>query len=117
MCASPLLKKSLERFLEGHVTSYKDCDFVLADQVLEIEKPYLLIADSHEADIKKPFSRSQLMVILERYYKRLRQEPITVGEQRYDLSLQELKREIRKATESYLDEIESLIDTYGQNAP
>ena len=70
-CESPLLQRSLELFLKGHLSSLKQCDVVVSDQRLaETGRPVLLVSSGSDADIVKPFSRSQLMIVLEQALKK-----------------------------------------------
>jgi hypothetical protein len=63
-CESPLLQKTLEIFLDGSLTSYKQCDVLISDRPLKTEKRFILIANDEEASLQKPFTRSQLMALL-----------------------------------------------------
>ncbi len=66
-CASPLLQRSLERFLQGHLSSIKQCDIVVRDNVIDDHHPALLISSyNNRGDLQKPFSRSQLFLALEK---------------------------------------------------
>ena len=68
-CKSPLLQKSLEIFLSKHLSSLKNCDIVVRDvKVLDDERSFY-ISSSAESDLIKPFSKSQLILALERRYK------------------------------------------------
>ncbi len=70
-CKSPLLQKSLEVFLSKHLSSLKNCDIVVRDvRVLDDEKSFF-IASSGECNLIKPFSKSQLILALERRYKEM----------------------------------------------
>lgn len=70
-CESALLQRSLELFLEGHLSSLKQCDVVLRDTKIMDSHHSLYISDDEDADIKKPFSRSQLFVVLEAFYNKM----------------------------------------------
>ncbi len=70
-CESTLLQRSLELFLEGHLSSLKQCDVVLRDRKIMDSHHTIYISEDDEADIKKPFSRSQLFVALEAFYNKL----------------------------------------------
>ncbi len=70
-CESALLQRSLELFLEGHLSSLKQCDVVLRDRKIMDSHHALYISEDDGADIKKPFSRSQLFVALEAFYNKL----------------------------------------------
>lgn len=65
-CESPLLQRSLELFLRGHLSSLRQCDVVIRDFISDDEsRPSLYISSDSDADIVKPFSRSQLMLAIE----------------------------------------------------
>ncbi len=64
-CHSQLLQKSLEKFLEGMLVPIESADIVITDHPVQIDKPLLRIGLDDGADLKKPFSRSQLMIKLE----------------------------------------------------
>jgi hypothetical protein len=63
-CRSPLLQKSLEKFLEGMIAEEAASDIVVTDYERKCDRPSLRIG-GEEADLHKPFSRSQLMIRLE----------------------------------------------------
>lgn len=70
-CKSPLLQKSLELFLGKHLSSIKNCDIVLKDvKCLEDERCFY-ISGNKESDLVKPFSKSQLILALEKRYKNM----------------------------------------------
>ncbi|ABB43839.1 conserved hypothetical protein [Sulfurimonas denitrificans DSM 1251] len=70
-CKSPLLQKSLEIFLSKHLSSLKNCDIVVRDiKVLDDERTFY-ISSSNGSDLIKPFSKSQLILALERRYKEM----------------------------------------------
>lgn len=64
-CESPLLQQSLELFLAGHLTSLKQSELVIRDVPVEDDAHALWISTDPNADVKKPFSRSQLMLAIE----------------------------------------------------
>ncbi len=68
-CRSPLLQKSLENFLQGHLSSVHSCDVVLSDEEIPGRSNLLRIGTDADADIIKPFSKSQLFLKLEQYFK------------------------------------------------
>ncbi len=69
-CRSPLLQKSLENFLQGHLASSKNCDYLISDEKLVGRDNLVRIGSDSEADIIKPFSKAQLFLKLEALYKR-----------------------------------------------
>ncbi len=70
-CESALLQRSLELFLDNHLSSLKQCDVVLRDKQFMDSYHSLFISSSPESDIKKPFSRSQLYLALEKFYAKI----------------------------------------------
>jgi len=108
-CESALLQRSLELFLEGHLSSLKQCDVVLRDRKIMDSHHSLYISEDDEADIKKPFSRSQLFVALEAFYNKL--EDIE-SVQAYD---EDIKAEKRKDFTLLEERIEQLTQEYKKN--
>jgi len=77
-CHSPLLQRSLELFLDKHLTSFKKCDIVVRDvECLNDERCFFIGTDS-SADLLKPFSKSQLILALESRYDQLHVDMPTV---------------------------------------
>ena len=65
-CESPLLQRSLERFLAPHLSTLKQCEVVVRDRPsVDDAVPSLLISNELEGALPKPFTRSQLMLALE----------------------------------------------------
>ncbi len=73
-CQSPLLQKSLELFLDKHLTSSKKCDIIVRDvECFNNERCFYISTDT-KADLLKPFSKSQLILALEAKYIELNLE-------------------------------------------
>ncbi len=69
-CKSILLQKALEKFFGKHLCALKQCDIVVRDY--KSNEPHsFYIGSEREADLIKPFSRSQLLLALENKYKEL----------------------------------------------
>ena len=68
-CKSPLLQKSLELFLGKHLCSIKQCDIVLRDVKCINDERCFYISSDKNADLVKPFSKSQLILALEKRCK------------------------------------------------
>lgn len=68
-CESPLLQKSLELFLDKYLTPYKNCDIVVSDQRIEFDKKRIYISGTSDADLIKPFSKTELILALEKVMK------------------------------------------------
>jgi len=70
-CQSLLLQKSLEIFLVKYLSSAKQCDILVRDKECLNDERCFYIASSPDADLQKPFSKSQLILELEKRYKEL----------------------------------------------
>jgi hypothetical protein len=70
-CQSPLLQKSLELFLAKYLTASKKCDIIIQDEECLGDERCFYIGSDEKADLKKPFSKSQLILALEKKYDEL----------------------------------------------
>lgn len=71
-CRSPLMQKSLELFLDKHLSSSKHCDIILRDIKCLNDDRCFYISSDKESDLVKPFSKSQLILALEKRYKSMK---------------------------------------------
>ena len=126
-CRSPLLQKSLENFLEGHLCSIRSCDVVLSDESLLGRDNALRIGSDSKADIIKPFSKSQLLLRLEHFYK-VKEEATTAMSIADELDIldsievnipsavnhdsRSLEEKIEQLTSSYVQGVMSLVREY-----
>lgn len=68
-CDSMLLQVSLEIFLRDFQSNLDESDFLITDKLLRSDKPLLFISNSsNQAYLKKPFSKSRLLVAVEKFY-------------------------------------------------
>ncbi len=70
-CQSPLLQKSLELFLSKYLSSSKKSDIIIRDEECLNESRCFYISSEEGADLLKPFSKSQLILALEKKYNEL----------------------------------------------
>lgn len=108
-CESALLQRSLELFLGEHLSSLKQCDLVIRDKKILDNHHSLYVSASEDSDIKKPFSRSQLYLSLENFYKNLGG---IESVQAYDDELQASEKKDFKLLE---ERIEQLTQEYKNN--
>jgi len=116
-CKSPLMQKSLELFLKNYLSSIKHCDVILRDEpCLENEKCFY-ISSSKDADLVKPFSKSQLILALENRCKSitkdtakeegifLHEDPLNfdILEKRIDSLTKEYQENILKAVRAFYE--------------
>lgn len=81
-CSSPLLQKSLELFLDKHLCSLSKCDIVVRDEPCLNDERCFYIGSDTKADLKKPFSKSQLILALEKRFSEL--NPVENSESNVD---------------------------------
>ncbi|QSZ42395.1 hypothetical protein GJV85_09845 [Sulfurimonas aquatica] len=119
-CKSPLLQKSLELFLSKYLCSSKKCDIVVRDEECLNDVRCFYISSEPNADLIKPFSKSQLILELEKKYKELYKdflEPqvaqeedelyesmdFSILEQRIEVLTQEYKQNILRTVKAFYE--------------
>lgn len=107
-CDSPLLQRSLELFLEGHLSSLRHCDILIRDKEIRDEQyPTFVIGLSDSSDLLKPFSKAQLLHALNHKFETLKHTPVAaesdegsnLNEEK--VSFEILERHIEKLTREY----------------
>ena len=104
-CKSLLLQKSLEMFLQKYITSSKYCDIFICDvECFEDDERCFYISQDKNADLVKPFSKSQLLLALESRYKQIKKDAnhtqdlyFSILEKRIDMLTHEYKENILEA--------------------
>lgn len=107
-CQSPLLQKSLELFLSKYLSSSKKCDIIVKDSECYGDKRCFYISSEPNADLIKPFSKSQLILALQKRYETLYgaqkvQEAPQEEEEAMDFSI--LEKRIEALTYEYQQNI------------
>jgi len=108
-CESPLLQRSLELFLEGHLTSLRHCDIVIRDKnVRDINHSTFVIGSHAGADLIKPFSKAELFHALTHRIGELKAAPLVITEPKLSdaegqlpVSFEILEHHIDKLTREY----------------
>jgi len=106
-CKSPLMQKSMEIFLQNYLSATKHCDIIIRDEPCLNDERCFYISTKKEADLVKPFSKTQLILALERKYKILKkdiQKDETQGEDEA-LSFEILENRIDFLTKQYKENI------------
>ena len=111
-CSSPLLQKSLEKFLGNYLDASKRSDIIIRDsKCIDDPKCFYIAADS-DADLMKPFSKAQLILALQKRYEQLRptnhQESVEVSTQRSQdegLDFSILEKRIEFLTNEYKENV------------
>ena len=107
-CKSPLMQKSLEMFLQNHLSTLKQCDIVIRDvKCLNDERCFYISSDS-DAHLIKPFSKAQLILALESRYKYIKRDRHAIQEKKEDihneyapLDFNILEKRIESLTQEY----------------
>lgn len=93
-CQSPLLKKSLNSFLEANITDEKSiCDFIISDKKSKESKPLFLISSEKDTNLSLPFLKNELLLALEEFFQDLSNKEI---KDELALALKEIKKEQNK---------------------
>ena len=111
-CQSVLLEKSLEIFLKSYITPYKQCDFVISDKEIEIDKPLFYIA-TENSDLIMPFSKSSLILNVENFYDKIFQH--TTEKNVEKINMDKLEEKIDKLTNSFRKDLISTIKEHYDN--
>ncbi|QOP40784.1 hypothetical protein [Sulfurimonas marina] len=109
-CSSPLLQKSLELFLGTYLDSSKKSDIVIRDTKCLNDPKCFYIANNEEADLLKPFSKSQLILALEKRYESLhpKKEQPTSQEESFEdegMDFSVLEKRIEFLTNEYKENV------------
>jgi len=114
-CQSILLEKSLEIFLKSYIVPYKQCEIVISDKQIEIDKPLFYIA-TENSDLDLPFSKSALMLKIEKFYDSFSKETKEkVDNTVKKVDMKELEEKILKLTNSFRDDLVKTIKDYYDN--
>ncbi len=113
-CQSILLEKSLEIFLKSYITPYKQCDFVISDKSIELDKPLFFIA-TENSDLAMPFSKSTLMLKVDKFYNSLYKEEKEDNLASNKANSKELEKKITKLTDTFRDDLLNVIREYYDN--
>jgi len=107
-CQSPLLQKSLELFLAKYLSASKKCDIIIRDEVCLGDERCFYVGSDAEADLQKPFSKSQLILALEKKYNELyskEEEPEELDTKAYEeddsMDFSILEKRIEFLTQEY----------------
>jgi len=117
-CKSPLLQKSLELFLVKYLSSSKKSDIIIRDEECLNESRCFYISGEEGADLLKPFSKSQLILALEKKYNEIYPESSNANledenvkepfdfeilEKRIELLTQEYQKNILRAVKAFYE--------------
>ena len=104
-CQSPLLQKSLELFLHKYLTSAKKCDIIIRDEECLNDSRCFYISSTPNADLLKPFSKSQLILALEKRYALTHVKSAVEVLEEEPLDFEILEKRIESLTQEYQENI------------
>lgn len=110
-CDSPLLQRSLELFLEGYLSSLRQCDILIRDKnIRDDQYPTFVVGVEESSDLIKPFSKAQLLHALNQKFESEKYAPVAIEEEKFPsseegVSFDILERHIDKLTREYKDNI------------
>lgn len=110
-CDSPLLQRSLELFLEGNLSSLRQCDILIRDKNIDDDQyPTFVIGSDESSDLLKPFSKAQLLHALNQKFESKDDVSLPSIEEKVSssdekISFEILERHIDKLTREYQSNI------------
>lgn len=84
-CDCLLLERSLEIFLQNHLSNKNSCDFIITDKHQKFDKPVFIIAKQN-SHLKVPFNRENLMNLLGEFYSAIQIPAAKFEEQKEEKS-------------------------------
>jgi hypothetical protein len=115
-CDSPLLQRSLELFLRGHICAYEESDLVIRDHEKPSEhKTVLRIGNEADADLRKPFSKEALWDVIDAKLKTA-ESPVwqkrVEGMRSSEADFAVLEAQIERMTQEYKTNIIKAVRTF-----
>ena len=107
-CKSPLLQKSLELFLDKYLSIESRSDIIIRDEECLNNPKCFYISSNSNADLVKPFSKSQLILALEKKYDALglsKEKSQSFQSQGESLDFSILEKRIESLTQEYQSNI------------
>jgi len=109
-CDSPLLQRALELFLEGYLSSLRQCDILIRDKDIQDDEHITFVVGVDDgSDLIKPFSKAQLLHALNQKFESLKHTPVIPEESNLPtidgVSFEILERHIDKLTREYQSNI------------
>lgn len=76
MCDSSLLQEALKYYLRDFISDLNECDFIISDKELKVNKPLCLIGDLDGSHIKKPFTLPSLWSDIKAFQTKIQTEEV-----------------------------------------
>lgn len=114
VCQSLLLSRALKSFLGETVVPYKQCDFVISDKKIELDKPVFFISSSG-GNLTIPFSKSTLLIELDKFFQELLIKQGSLDDMMPTANLYALEEKIVALTEKFRSDLIQTIRSYYGN--
>lgn len=104
-CKDIILEKTLMLFLKDFLVLKKDCDFLVCDEKLDINKPQFLI-NKHSQHLSLPFSKDELLSSLQKFDESLKELALKLAEEKKKIledRIEKIADEFRKAYQQDID--------------
>lgn len=108
-CNSILVEKSLRKFLKGNLVTEYEADILVSDHIVKSDKPVLRIGMDEDADLRKPFSRSQLMIKLEEKLQQSANHAMVRNFTVVEEENETLEEKIERITRIFIDDLTAII--------
>ena len=110
ICNSLLLKKALEFYLKDYISTMKECDFVVSDKEIDVDKPLFLIGKTKDSHLKTPFIKSDLKIAIKKFFNSLKEKKIVelpkeINKTAKTRNIQELERRLQALTNRYQNDL------------
>lgn len=104
-CKDIILEKTLMLFLKDFLVLKKDCDFLVCDEKLDINKPQFLI-NKYSQHLSLPFSKDELLSSLQKFDESLKELALKLAEEKKKIledRIEKIADEFRKAYQQDID--------------
>lgn len=104
-CKDIILEKTLMLFLKDFLVLKKDCDFLICDEKLDINKPQFLI-NKYSQHLSLPFSKDELLSSLQKFDESLKELALKLAEEKKKIledRIEKIADEFRKAYQQDID--------------
>ncbi|ASQ29859.1 hypothetical protein CAV_0187 [Campylobacter avium LMG 24591] len=104
-CKDIILEKTLMLFLKDFLVLKKECDFLVCDEKLDINKPQFLI-NKYSQHLSLPFSKDELLSSLQKFDESLKELALKLAEEKKKIledRIEKIADEFRKAYQQDID--------------
>ncbi len=112
-CKDLILERALILFLKEFLVLKKDCDFIICDEKLDINKPQFLI-NKYSPHLSIPFSKEELLSSLYSFDKALKELALKLAEEKKKSLEDKIEKIANEFRISYENEIDKAITSLKQ---